>query len=142
MLARLRTQLALLIVTVGAALGIGASIGAGGASAATINCWTRGAYINVGTMGTWNNTFSHKVVCNLPVSVHATLTRYNWSTATYTTVRDYWTTSNTNPAPGTYVNQGYTTAPLFCGTSYIVTVTPSAANAGSTTYDSGWRKYC
>ena len=140
--ARIRSRLALFIATALAALGVGAALQADQASAASLNCWTKGAYINPGTMGTWHNTFSHKVVCNLPVSVHARLKRYNWSTGKYTDVYDYWSTANTNPSPGTFVNQGHSTAPLFCGSSYLVTVTASAANAGATTYDSGWRRYC
>ena len=136
-----RRRVAVALAGALAALGAAGSLAAQPASAATLNCWTRGAYINPGTFGTWNNTFSHKVVCNLPTAVTTRLYRYSGG-STSTEVRYYTTTSNTNPLPGTFVNQGYATAPLFCGSQYIVTVTAAAPGAGTASFNSGWRQYC
>jgi hypothetical protein len=70
--------------------------------------------------------------------VHTTLTRYINATGARILSQQYDYSYNPNPSAGTFVNAACATAPIFCGSRYLVTVTASAPNAGSVTYSSPW----
>jgi hypothetical protein len=89
------------------------------ADAAEFSCQGRD-YLYVGTLGTWNNSFGHRVTCSEPASATTTLWRWNGS---WTIVRQFASDANTNTNPvasrPSYTNQRFASAPLSTGYYYV-----------------------